>query len=159
MTEMREPGPDHPITVTAHPGRVQVTFEGHVIADSAGALTLKESTYKPVLYFPRDDVTMDYLHRTDHSTHCPYKGDASYFTLSMDGDIQENAVWTYEKPYPAMAIIEGRLAFYPNRVEFHEVADGPTGPSPDEVVLHTDSGSGRSQKDHWPPNVPGPEPL
>lgn len=158
MADMKLPGPDHPITVTAHPGRVQVMFEGHVIADSANALTLKESTYKPVYYFPRDDVAMEYLHATDHATHCPYKGQASYFTLNMDGDIRENAVWTYENPYPAMSVIDGRVAFYPNIVTFQEVAEEP-GVSVDEAVQHTDSGSGRSQKDHWAPNVAGPGPA
>ena len=156
MADMKLPGPDHPITVTAHPGRVQVTFEGHVIADSANVLTLKESTYKPVYYFPRDDVAMDYLHATDHTTHCPYKGDAGYFTLNMDGNIRENAVWTYENPYPAMSVINGRVAFYPNIVSFQELSE-TVGASVDEVVQHTDSGSGRSQKDHWAPNVESPE--
>ena len=155
MAQMKVPGPDHPITVTAQPGRVRVLFEGHVIADSANVLTLKEATYKPVFYFPRDDVAMDYLHRTDHATHCPYKGDAAYFTLNMDGDIRENAVWTYENPYPAMSVIDGRLAFYPNIVQFQEVAED-AGASVDEIVQHTDSGSGRSQKDHWAPNVESP---
>ncbi len=154
MGEMKLPGPDHPITVTAHPGRVQVLFEGHVIADSVNVLTLKESTYKPVFYFPRDDVAMDYLHRTDHSTHCPYKGDASYFTLDMDGDIRENAVWTYETPYDAMSVITDRVAFYPNVVSFQEV--GAPALDIDAVVQHTDSGSGASQKDHWAPNVSEP---
>jgi uncharacterized protein (DUF427 family) len=157
MAEMKVPGPDHPITVTAYPGRVQVLFEGHVIADSANVLTLKEATYKPVFYFPREDVAMDYLHRTDHATHCPYKGQAAYFTLNMDGDIRENAVWTYESPYPAMSVIDGRLAFYPNQVQLQEVAEA-AGTPVDEIVQHTDSGSGRSQKDHWPPNVESPGP-
>ena len=158
MAEMKLPGPDHPIAVTAYPGRVQVLFEGHVIADSANVLTLKEATYKPVFYFPREDVAMDYLHRTDHATHCPYKGQAAYFTLNMDGDIRENAVWTYESPYPAMSVIDGRLAFYPNQVQFQEVAEA-AGTSVDEIVQHTDSGSGRSQKDHWAPNVESPGPA
>lgn len=157
MGEMKLPGPDHPITVTAHPGRVQVLFEGHVIADSVNVLTLKESTYKPVFYFPRDDVAMDYLHRTDHSTHCPYKGDASYFTLDMDGDIRENAVWTYETPYDAMSVITERVAFYPNVVSFQEVAEPAL--DVDAVVQHTDSGSGSSQKEHWAPNVSEPGPA
>jgi uncharacterized protein (DUF427 family) len=155
MAEMKLPNPDHPITVTAHPGRVQVMFEGHVIADSANVLMLKEATYKPVYYFPRDDVAMDFLHRTDHSTHCPYKGEASYFTLNMDGDIRENAVWTYESPYPAMSVIDSRVAFYPNIVSFQDVAE-KAGTSVDEVVQHTDSGSGSSQKEHWATNVDAP---
>jgi uncharacterized protein (DUF427 family) len=55
--------------------------------------------------------------RTEHSSHCPYKGDASYFSLNVDGKTAENAVWSYEQPFPAMAEIEGRLAFYPSRVD------------------------------------------
>ena len=118
---MKIPGPDHPITVTAAPRRVRVIFQGHTIVDSDNALVLKEAAYKPVYYFPREDVSMEYLARTDHSTHCPYKGDASYFTLAMDGRIEENAVWSYEHPFEHMGIIEGLLAFYPDRIdEIHD---------------------------------------
>jgi len=102
MPEMKIPGPDHPITVTANPKRLQVVYNGHVIVDSAKALTLQESTYPAAIYFPREDAEMSFFGRTDHQTHCPYKGDASYFSLNMDGHLAENAVWTYEEPYPAM---------------------------------------------------------
>jgi uncharacterized protein (DUF427 family) len=155
MPEMKVPGPDHPITVTANPARVQVRYNGHVIVDSRKALTLKEAAYKPVLYFPREDADMAYFTRTDHSTHCPYKGDATYFTLLMDGRFAENAVWSYESPYPAMTEIQSYIAFYPNQVDIYEVAhDDPDGVR--EAVLHTDDGAGRSQDAPWPPNVSEP---
>ena len=117
MTVMKLPGPDHPITVTRNGKHVRVTFAGHVIADTQNALTLKEASYRPALYVPRADANMSLLAPTDHRTHCPYKGDASYFTISVDGRTAENAVWSYEQPYPAMAEIKEYLAFYPDRVD------------------------------------------
>jgi uncharacterized protein (DUF427 family) len=153
MPEMKLPGPDHPITVTASQKRYQVRYGDHVIADSRLALTLKEASYKEVLYFPRDDVAMAFMSRTERSTHCPYKGDASYYTIVMDGRIAEDAVWSYEAPYPAMDLIRGRLAFYPNQVDIYEVADDAAAPNVRDAILHTDDGAGASQKDHWPPTV------
>lgn len=154
---MKIPGPDHPISVTPAPRRVRVRFQGHTIVDSDDALILKEAGYKPVYYFPRADVSMEYLARTERSTHCPYKGDASYFTLAMDGRIEENAVWSYEHPFEHMGLIEGRLAFYPDRIdEIHEVDDKGRRIDPNEVVKHTDAGDGHSQGDHWAPNVTPP---
>lgn len=114
---MKLPGPDHPITITRNGKRVRVTFAGRIIADTEDALTLKEASYKPVLYVPRADTDMSLLAPTDHRTHCPYKGDASYFTIAVDGRSAENAVWSYEQPYPAMAEIKEYLAFYPDRVD------------------------------------------
>jgi uncharacterized protein (DUF427 family) len=108
---------DHPITIERHPNRVQVRFNGHVVADTTDALTLREASLAPVLYIPRKDADMRYFERTAHSTHCPYKGDAAYFSLRVDDRISENAVWTYEDPFPAMASIAGRIAFYRNRVD------------------------------------------
>jgi uncharacterized protein (DUF427 family) len=117
MSAMKLPGPDHPITITRNSKRVRVTFAGRVIADTKNALTLKEASYKPALYIPRADTEMTLLAATDHRTHCSYKGDASYFTISVDGRSAENAVWSYEQPYPAMAEIKEHLAFYPDRVD------------------------------------------
>ena len=114
---MKTPGPDHPITIAPSGKRVRVTFAGRVIADTTHALTLKEASYKPVFYIPRADADMSLLKPTDHRTHCPYKGDANYFTIDTDGHSSENAVWSYEKPFPAMAEIKEYLAFYPNRVD------------------------------------------
>lgn len=114
---MKTPGPDHPITIAANPRRVRVIFAGQTIADTRHALTLKEANYPAVQYIPRADVVMDLLKPTTHTSHCPYKGDASYFTIIVGGKTAENAVWSYEEPFPAMADITGYLAFYPNRVD------------------------------------------
>ncbi|MBV8848716.1 MAG: DUF427 domain-containing protein [Methylobacteriaceae bacterium] len=112
------PGPDHPITISPAQSRVRVRFGGEVIADANAALDLKESTYPVVHYIPRSAVKMDRLEKTSHSTHCPYKGDASYFSIvGKDGTRVENAVWSYETPFPAVKQIAGHLAFYPNKVE------------------------------------------
>lgn len=113
----KEPGPDHPITVAPHGKRVRVHFNGRVVADTARALRLNEASYPAVFYIPREDADMAALRRTAHATHCPYKGDAAYYSLMADGREAENAVWSYEEPYPAVAEIKNHLAFYPNRVD------------------------------------------
>jgi uncharacterized protein (DUF427 family) len=113
---MKIPGPDHPITIAPVAERVVVRFNGAVVADTTHALELREASYKPVLYIPRADAKMEHYARTQHGTHCPYKGDASYFSLAASGAAAENAVWTYETPYPAMAAIKDYFAFYPNHV-------------------------------------------
>ncbi|HEY6027535.1 MAG TPA: DUF427 domain-containing protein [Pseudolabrys sp.] len=114
---MKLPGPDHPITIARNGGRVRVSFAGKTIAETANALTLKEASYPPVFYIPRADADMSALTPTAHHTHCPYKGDASYFTIAVGGRTAENAVWSYEQPFPAVAEIKEHLAFYPNRVD------------------------------------------
>jgi uncharacterized protein (DUF427 family) len=121
---MKLPGPDHPITIEPNRKRVRVVFNGRVIADSTRALTLKEASRAPVHYIPRADADMRLFARSAHATHCPYKGDAAYYNLSVDGRISENAVWTYETPFPAMAAIKEHLAFYPARVDRIEEAAG-----------------------------------
>jgi uncharacterized protein (DUF427 family) len=114
---MKIPGPDHPITVEPNPKRVRVTFAGRIVADTRRALTLREAGYTPVQYIPRADIDMALFERAAHATHCPYKGDASYFSLKVDGRASENAAWSYEAPYPAVAAIKEHLAFYPRRVD------------------------------------------
>ena len=116
---MKTPGPDHPITVAPAERRMRARIGGHVIADSAKAVVLQEASYAPVVYFPRDDVETGFLSRTAKSTHCPYKGDASYYSIMLDGDLHEDVVWSYEAPFPAMEAIAGLLAFYPDRVEVY----------------------------------------
>jgi uncharacterized protein (DUF427 family) len=112
-----EPGPDHPITVEPTKARVVVKAGGRVVADSRKALTLQEASYPAVQYIPREDVDFSLLERTDHETYCPYKGESSYYSLNA-GDVKgENAVWTYEKPYDAVAPIKDHVAFYPNVVD------------------------------------------
>jgi len=93
---------------------VRVEFGGEVVADSTRALVMREADYPPVHYFPRDDVRMDLLTRTGHATRCPYKGDASYWTVEAGGRAAENAVWSYEAPIPGIA---GYLAFYRERMD------------------------------------------
>lgn len=114
---VRIPGPDHPITIERNPNRVVVTLGGKVIADTTRALTLREASYPPVQYIPRDDVEMAALERTGHGTYCPYKGDASYFSIPAGGERSVNAIWTYETAYEAVAPIKDHLAFYPGRVD------------------------------------------
>jgi uncharacterized protein (DUF427 family) len=115
------PGPDHPIAVTPTQGRVVVKLGGKTIADTRHALTLKEASYPAVQYVPREDADMALLARTDHSTYCPYKGDASYYSIPAGGARSVNAVWSYEHPHEAMAQIKNHLAFYPDRVDSIEV--------------------------------------
>jgi uncharacterized protein (DUF427 family) len=118
---MKLPGPDHPISITPNPKRIRVSADGVVIAETTHALTLKEASYPAVQYVPREDAKMELLSRTDRVTHCPYKGDANYFSVTAGGKIIENSIWTYEKPFPAMAEISGYLAFYPDRVKIEEL--------------------------------------
>jgi len=111
------PGPDHPITLTPNRERVLVRVGGALVADTRAALTLKEASYPPVQYIPRKDVDMNLLQRTDHSTYCPFKGDASYYSIPSGGEKSVNAVWSYENPYPAVGQIKDYVAFYPSRVD------------------------------------------
>lgn len=93
--------------------RVTVRLGGEVIADSVDAVVLEEAGHAPVYYLPRKDVRMERLERSEHRTHCPHKGDASYFSL-VNGP--KDAVWSYEAPLEAAAAIKERLAFYPHEV-------------------------------------------
>jgi uncharacterized protein (DUF427 family) len=111
------PGPDHPITIAPNPHRVVVTLAGRVIADTREALTLREANYPDVQYIPRKDVDMAALQASEHSTYCPYKGDAAYFSILAGGERSVNAIWTYEAPYGSVAEIQDHLAFYPDRVD------------------------------------------
>ena len=122
-TPARIPGPDHPITIEKTPQRVRVTVAGKTIADSRDALTLREASYPPVHYIPRKDVDFALLQRTPHTTHCPYKGDASYYSIVPGGERSANAIWTYETPNPAVVQIKEHVAFYPNRVDAIELLD------------------------------------
>jgi uncharacterized protein (DUF427 family) len=110
------------ITIEPHPGRVTVRFNGRVIVNSKRALRLREGRYDPVLYLPREDADMSLLSRTSRTTHCPYKGDAAYYSIEVEGQRVENAVWTYEGPKADVASIAGHLAFYPQKVEIGEEA-------------------------------------
>ena len=119
--EIKIPGPDHPITISPAGSKVRVTVAGKIVAESTRALRLDEKGYPPVYYLPRDDADMSLLVRATHYTYCPYKGDCTYFSIPIGGSKAECAVWTYEKPYAAMASIQEHLAFYPSRVDAIEV--------------------------------------
>ena len=107
-------GPRHRLLLHPFPRRVRARFAGEVVLDSTRGALLHESNILPRLYVPLEDVRADLLERTDHTTHCPFKGDASYFSL-RDGP--ENAVWSYEAPYDEMTAIKERLAFYPDKFQ------------------------------------------
>ena len=113
--------PDHRIATKPAGVRVRVTFKGDVIADSSNAVAMQESTgagkktvAPTVYYIPRGDVRMDRLARTDHSSYCPFKGHAAYYSIKGGA---ENAVWSYEEPYDEASAIRELLAFYPDKVE------------------------------------------
>lgn len=118
--EIKTPGPDHPITIEKNPARVVVRVGDKVVADTTAALALREGDYPAVQYIPLGDVDAAALEDSTTSSYCPYKGDASYFSLvTADGE-EADAVWTYREPYPAVAEIAGHVAFYPGKVEVAE---------------------------------------
>ncbi|MBZ0329654.1 DUF427 domain-containing protein [Halomonas sp. ANAO-440] len=101
------------ITLHPHARRVRVILDGTPLADTTRAIELRERGYPPRQYLPRDDVRMDLLTRSDTVTHCPFKGDAAYFSLGEHQDV----AWSYERPLEGMEEIAGRLAFYEEIVE------------------------------------------
>ena len=113
--------PDHRVELLPETRRVKVVFGGMIIAESSAALRVEETGHDPVYYLPEKDVRTDLMHRTDHHTRCPYKGEASYWTIAV-GEAgssrgSENAVWAYPAPYDEVSGLEGYYAFYPNRVD------------------------------------------
>lgn len=108
---------DYRIDLEPSPKRVRVVFGGEKIADSTRAVVMLEPRHQPVHYFPRDDVRMDLMQRTDHRSHCPFKGDASYWTLAVGSRVAENAVWSYEDPFEDVAGIKKYIAFYRDRMD------------------------------------------
>ena len=124
---MLTPGPKHPISIGPAAGRVVVSVAGAVVADSDRALILREARHRPAYYVPKEDVAMELLEPTDHTTYCPYKGDASYFSIPAGGERSKDAVWEYQSPRPAVAEITGHVAFYPDRVDAIDVAVEPGG--------------------------------
>jgi uncharacterized protein (DUF427 family) len=114
---IKVPSPDHPITITDAPTRVLVTVAGKIIADTRAAKVLREASYPPVFYIPRADLDLTLVMRTDHTSYCPYKGDASYYSIPIGGERSKNAIWSYETPHAAVAQIAGHVAFYPDRID------------------------------------------
>jgi uncharacterized protein (DUF427 family) len=123
MPEIKIPGPDHPITVEPTGAAVVVRVGDRVVAETTAALTLQESTYPAVQYVPLADVDPTLITRTATSTYCPFKGYASYYTITLPGGDLVDAVWTYEEPYDAVGSIKGHVAFYPDKVRISVGAD------------------------------------
>ena len=103
---------DHEISATQTDCRVNVEFNGVTIAESSKAILFREGSMAPVYYFPRDDVRMDLMRRSRHKTHCPFKGDASYWNLSVGEKSLQNVVWSYENPIEEVVSIKNFVAFY-----------------------------------------------
>lgn len=114
--EHREPNPDHPISIVADPARVTARVGDTVVADSAAALRMQEAQYPPVHYVPLEDVDPTLLRSSETTSYCPYKGEASYYSLSTPAGDVEDAMWFYKSPYPAVGQIAGHVAFYADRV-------------------------------------------
>ncbi|HSV40510.1 MAG TPA: DUF427 domain-containing protein [Nocardioidaceae bacterium] len=118
---MSTPDESHPITIDPYPQRLVVRVGDTVVADTMASLILNEANHAPVHYLPLDDVQASFLRRSEHQSFCPWKGDASYYDLIVDGQELLNAIWVYEEPYDAMAQIKGHVAFYAHHVSFaHE---------------------------------------
>ncbi|QLL07777.1 DUF427 domain-containing protein [Mycobacterium vicinigordonae] len=116
--EIKEPSAGHPITIEPTADRVQVRVNGELIADTTAALGLQEATLPLVQYIPLADVARDRIVRTETTSYCPFKGEASYYSVTTSaGETVPDAIWTYEQPYPAVAAIAGHVAFYPNKAE------------------------------------------
>ena len=112
------PDASHPITISPTGTRVTVRVGGVTVAATDRALSLAEASYPVVQYIPIGDVDQGLLAPTATQTYCPYKGDASYYSLTTpDGRTEADLIWTYEHPYPSVAEIAGHVAFYPNRAE------------------------------------------
>ena len=115
--EVKLPGPDHEITIASSADRVVVRSGGRTIADSQSTLVLRETHYAPVRYVPLADVDRSLLAPSELTTYCPYKGDASYYSIIGDQERGTDAVWFYGRPYAAVAAIKDHVAFYPDRVD------------------------------------------
>ena len=109
--------PDHRVDVEPASTRVRVEFSGEIIANSTRAWRVLESNCPPVLYVPREDVKESLLAKTEHSTFCPFKGHASYYTIRVGDRVAENAIWSYEEPYDEVDSLKGCAAFYGDRVD------------------------------------------
>ena len=116
--------PDYSVDLEPNERRVRVRFNGEMIAESARTVFVHETRHDDVIYFPRDDVRMDLLSRTEHHSFCPFKGDASYFSIEVGGRSAENAVWSYEEPLEAVAGLKDYVAFYRDHVDAWIEEDG-----------------------------------
>jgi len=108
---------DYEIRIEPFPKRLRVKFNGAWVADTTRAVVLHETRHEPTYYVPWDDIRAEFLRKTEHRTHCPFKGNASYWTLQVAGATAENALWSYEDPSEDGAALKGYASFYRDRVE------------------------------------------
>jgi uncharacterized protein (DUF427 family) len=113
--------PEHRVDLHPDTHHVRVTFAGKVIADSTDTLRVEETGHGPVYYIPAKDMALDQMTKTEHTTYCPFKGTASYWTIKAGDNSSENAIWGYEAPYDETAQLAGYYAFYGNRVDSIEI--------------------------------------
>jgi len=117
QSQAYEKFPQHRIEIDEERIHVRVTRNGVTLAETRRGLNLREGDYPAVVYIPREDVSMDRLRRSELSTHCPFKGDASYFDCAGDTQTPPEVAWSYETPFDQMLAIRDHLAFYVDRVE------------------------------------------
>ena len=110
----------HKISLDYKTQRIRVQFQGVTLADSTRVIRLNEGALAPVYYFPREDIAMEHLQRSDHQTHCPFKGNAVYWSIRVAGATAADAVWSYEHPLAEVEAIAWHLAFYPQHIEIVE---------------------------------------
>ena len=109
--------PGYKVDIAHHPKRITVTFKGEIVADSEEALEINETGISPVYYIPKHDVLMDLFDRTETETYCPFKGHATYWTLTIGDAVSTDAAWSYEAPYDECQPLGGHLSFYGDRVD------------------------------------------
>jgi adenylate cyclase len=148
---------DYEIRFERHPRRVRVEFNGAWVADSRRALVLHETRQAPAYYFPREDVQLGLLQKTQHVTHCPFKGNASYWTLEAGGAAAENAAWSYEEPYDDAAPVRGYISFYPDRVSAIYDGDDEIPHLAPAATAHANRIAGWLLAEAW--KAPAPEQL
>ena len=126
--EVKAPA-DHAMYLEDSPRRVRARFNGETVADSRRVKLLHEAGLLPVYYSPEDDVRMDLLEESDHTTHCPFKGDASYWSVRVGDKVSENAAWSYPEPIDSALPLAGLIAFYWRKMDHWYEED-------EEVFVH-----------------------
>ena len=112
--------PDYRVEIDPNPVRVRIRFNGTWVADSEATLLVRETQHEAVIYFPREALHSEWFERTEHESFCPFKGEASYWTLRVADRCEENVAWSYEDPFSEVADLRNYVAFYSDRVEFRE---------------------------------------
>ena len=107
--------PDYAVTSEPLDQTVRILYQGTVVAESSEALLVKETKHADVVYMPRDALDMSYFSPTDHSTYCPFKGHANYWSVAVETSTDDNIAWSYDNPYPEVAQLKDYVSFYTDR--------------------------------------------